>query len=427
MNHSLCPWIFNLTDCCLVICKLHIAARAFNLEILIANCFPLMITISYHISRTVFETLHCSNMEQDRLVGRGNLHRRGGGAPRQRGGHRQRERGGGAPRQRGGLQRNVGRRQRTIISNEVRAIIVDHVVNRGFTMAEAARLVLINRRQPGGGRPRVLTDQQELAVVEMVRATNDIRLSEIKQAIENSNDTFANVPSISLPTIARLLKKHQVSMKQIYLLPFERNNVRVKQLRSEYIQRVMELDAAVNHHKYIFVDETGFNLAKTRRRGRNLIGQRATIQVPGQRGGNISMCAAISEDGVVGCRPVLGSYNTEHLIACQGEDIVYVVVWDNVSFHHAQLVQEWFQTHPRFMTLYLPLYSPFLNPIEEFFYMEHVSLLQAMCEACGDITAEQCQAWIRHARRFFPRCLNNEDIHCDVDENLWPNVNDWLD
>ncbi|XP_019219489.1 uncharacterized protein LOC109203901 isoform X1 [Oreochromis niloticus] len=320
MNHSLCPWIFNLTDCCLVICKLHIAARAFNLEILIANCFPLMITISYHISRTVFETLHCSNMEQDRLVGRGNLHRRGGGAPRQRGGHRQRGRGGGA--------------QRTIISNEVRAIIVDHVVNRGFTMAEAARLVQpnlqrstvssiiqtfrqenrINRRQPGGGRPRVLTDQQELAVVEMVRARNDIRLSEIKQAIENSNDTFANVPSISLPTIARLLKKHQVSMKQIYLVPFERNNVRVKQLRSEYIQRVMELDAAVNHHKYIFVDEAGFNLAKTRRRGRNLIGQRATIQVPGQRGGNISMCAAISEDGVVGCRPVLGSYNTEHLI-----------------------------------------------------------------------------------------------------------------
>ncbi|CAI5638173.1 unnamed protein product, partial [Oreochromis niloticus] len=187
-----------------------------------------MITISYHISRTVFETLHCSNMEQDRLVGRGNLHRRGGGAPRQR----------------GGLQRNVGRRQRTIISNEVWAIIVDHVVNRGFTMAEAARLVQpnlqrstvssiirtfrqenrIKRRQPGGGRPRVLTNQQELAVVEMVRARNDIRLSEIKQAIEKSNDTFANVPSISLPTIARLLKKHQVSMKQIYLVPFERNN-----------------------------------------------------------------------------------------------------------------------------------------------------------------------------------------------------------
>ncbi len=31
---------------------------------------------------------------------------------------------------------------------------------------------------------------------------------------------------------------------------------------------------------------------------------------------------------------------------------------------------------------------------------EHVTLRQAMDEACGDITAEQCQAWIRHARRF---------------------------
>lgn len=50
------------------------------------------------------------------------------------------------------------------------------------------------------------------------------------------------------------------------------------------------------------------------------------VQVPGQPGGNISMCAAISEDGVVGRRPLLGSYNAAHLIeflneiepACQG-------------------------------------------------------------------------------------------------------------
>lgn len=73
-------------------------------------------------------------------------------------------------------------------------------------------------------------------MVEMVRARNDIRLSEIKQVIEESNDTFANVASISLPTIACLLKKHQVSMKEIYLVPFERNNAQVKQLRSEYVQ-----------------------------------------------------------------------------------------------------------------------------------------------------------------------------------------------
>lgn len=43
----------------------------------------------------------------------------------------------------------------------------------------------INRRTHGGGC--VLTDQQEWAVVEMVRARNDIQLSEIKQAIEKND------------------------------------------------------------------------------------------------------------------------------------------------------------------------------------------------------------------------------------------------
>lgn len=52
----------------------------------------------------------------------------------------------------------------------------------------------------------------------------------------------------------------------------------------------MVLDAAVNHHKYIFVDEVGFNLAKTRHLGRNLIGQCATVQVPVKRG-ETSPCA----------------------------------------------------------------------------------------------------------------------------------------
>ncbi|XP_055062950.2 uncharacterized protein [Misgurnus anguillicaudatus] len=280
----------------------------------------------------------------------------------------------------------------------------------------------------------------------MVRARNDIRLREIRQHILDNEDVFRKVEAISLQTIARVLKRHQVSLKQLYHVPFERNTERVKQLRNEYVQRVMEMDADENHHKFLFLDEAGFNLAKTRRRGRNVIGQRATVTVPGQRGANITMCAAISKDGVVGRRPRIGSYNAALLIAfleelnqvCRADGVTYVVVWDNVQFHHAGMVQAWFQAHPQFCTLYLPPYSPFLNPIEEFFSTwrwkvydrhphEQATLLQAMDDACNDITADQCQAWIRHARRLFQRCLANENIHCDVDENLWPNPQDRVD
>ncbi len=81
--------------------------------------------------------------------------------------------------------------------------------------------------------------------------------------------------------------------------------------------------------------------------------------------------------------------------------------------------------------MFLPVYSPFLNPIEEFFSAwrwkvydqnpyERANLLQAMEEACGDIAIESIQGWIRHSRAYFPRCLARENIYCDVDEGMWP-------
>ncbi|XP_039890851.1 uncharacterized protein LOC120735527 [Simochromis diagramma] len=173
-------------------------------------------------------------------------------------------------------------------------------------------------------------------------------------------------------------------MKQLYTVPFERNSEHVKQLRNQYVQRVMEIEGRQTHHIFIFVDEAGFNLAKARRRGRNVIGKSATVNVPGQRGANITMCAATSTDGPLLHRPLIGPYNTERLLAflhdlygrvVLGEERdaerrnqpTFITVWDNVAFHHSRAVTEWFAAHPRMESLFLPPYSPFLNPIEEFF------------------------------------------------------------
>ncbi|GAA6078851.1 uncharacterized protein LOC113635738, partial [Tachysurus ichikawai] len=99
-------------------------------------------------------------------------------------------------------------------------------------------------------------------------------------------------------------------------------------------------------YEYISVDEAGFNLAKRRRRGWNIIGQRAIVEVPGQRCGKVTLCAV----GVIHHHATLGPYNTDHLLTflgglrdvlfeCEQQDHqqavhpVYVVVCDNVSFH----------------------------------------------------------------------------------------------
>lgn len=46
---------------------------------------------------------------------------------------------------------------------------------------------------------------------------------------------------------------------------------------------------------------------------------------------------------------------------------LFVIIWDNGAFHHSHLVIEWFAVHPCLMMQLIPAYSPFLNPIEEFF------------------------------------------------------------
>ncbi|KAK0132354.1 hypothetical protein N1851_032775 [Merluccius polli] len=253
-------------------------------------------------------------------------------------------------------------------------------------------------------------------------ANNAITLRQIRTAIIEDNAIFQNVNSISISTTDRILNKHQMTMKQLYRVPFERNSDGVKELQYQYVHRIMALEGNETPHILVFVDEAGFNLAKGRRRGCNIIGHRATVDVPGQRGGNITMCAAISENGVATHSPSLGPYNTQKLLIFldrlhsdlipeNERDLVgphvpkYVIVWDNVNFHRDPLIRAWFTTHPRMVMVFLPTYSPFLNPIEEFFsawrwrVYEHQaqnqrSLLHAMDTACDDITGDQCRGWL---------------------------------
>jgi len=41
-----------------------------------------------------------------------------------------------------------------------------------------------------------------------------------------------------------------------------------------------------------------------------------------------------------------------------------IMVVDNVRFHHARLLKKWLLNHPKLEIVYLPPYSPELNPVE---------------------------------------------------------------
>ena len=84
-----------------------------------------------------------------------------------------------------------------------------------------------------GGRGRAITAVQETAIVDMVIRNNGIKLTDFRDRVLVDNITFRNTHNVSITTISRVLKQHQVRMKQLYTVPFERNSERVKQLRNQ--------------------------------------------------------------------------------------------------------------------------------------------------------------------------------------------------
>ena len=74
------------------------------------------------------------------------------------------------------------------------------------------------------------------------------------------------------------------------------------------------MDAEEIPHEFIYIDEAGFNLTKARRRGRKIIGHRAKINVPGPLGGNITLSAGITQNGVLLCHANMEPYNTPHIL-----------------------------------------------------------------------------------------------------------------
>ncbi|KAK0135938.1 hypothetical protein N1851_028189 [Merluccius polli] len=149
-------------------------------------------------------------------------------------------------RQERGRARGRGRgrgQQRQVISDEIHATVVHHVVVHGRTMKEAGQLVQPNlsrftvasivrtfrrenrtERQPSiGGRRRLLTAEQETALVNMVMANNAITLREIQTHIIEDQEIFQGTNSISLSTIDRVIQQNHIRTKQLYRVPFERN------------------------------------------------------------------------------------------------------------------------------------------------------------------------------------------------------------
>ena len=141
----------------------------------------------------------------------------------------------------------------------------------------------------------------------------------------------------------------------------ERNEV----ARAKWWQEVVQLDPA----RLVFIDESGSHLAMTPAYARAPKGQRATAALPKNRGRNTTILGALSMTGWQVAMTLEGAADTvafeafiEYFLRptlVSGQ----IVVLDNLSIHKSGRVRQLLE-EVGCTLLFLPTYSPDLNPIE---------------------------------------------------------------
>lgn len=188
----------------------------------------------------------------------------------------------------------------------------------------------------------------------------------------------------------------------------ERDTARVRQRRVEYEREVADVDLS----KFKFLDESGSNLAMTRLYGRGAKGERVVDAVPQNYGENITMLAALTTTGVVAPMTINGAVDgvvfkeyVKQVLAptLRAGDLL---VMDNLPAHKVKGIEELIQARGA-QVIYLPPYSPDLNPIEKCWskiktYLRaakartRAELEKALAEALLSVSSKDAIGWFRN-------------------------------
>jgi transposase len=265
----------------------------------------------------------------------------------------------------------------------------------------------------GRQNPSKITSHACSALADWVNERPDATLECLKNKLMAEHGI-----SVCKATLSKALTKIGFTVKLIRPMPLSRNSRDTVLSRKNYAEKFLD-EAPLDRREIIWVDECGFNLHLRRKFGRARRGHHASLTVPNGRGQNISVCAAMSEEGLLHeyLRP--GAFNGEHfcsfltglfeLLRTMGRNNCWIIM-DNVRFHHSASVRTCAESFGH-QLVFLPPYSPMLNPIESVFgkwktlirtdgvSMNRDELLERMSSARYEISIRDCLGWIRDTGR----------------------------
>ncbi len=280
-------------------------------------------------------------------------------------------------------------------------------VNRLFKRYETTKSV--EPSPHGGGKPLLINSQQIDLISQLVEADNDATLQQLCTRLEEETGV-----KVSVPTMCRLLQRLELNRKKKTLHANEAETERVQNLRREYWMTIGEVKLS----DLVFIDETGVNLAMTRRYARAKKGKRAYGKCPFNRGRNVTLIGAISLKAFLAPFTFEGWTNQEAFLTYVRKVLVpqlwsgACVVMDNLPAHKATAVREAIESVGA-RVVFLSPYSPDFNPIENCWskvkeYLRscesrtYLELDKAITEAINLVREQDLIGWFTHCCYYVP-------------------------
>ncbi|KAG2215958.1 hypothetical protein INT45_010102 [Circinella minor] len=274
-----------------------------------------------------------------------------------------------------------------------------------------------------------------------------------QNAVDSLMESFQNFNLKTTSVRNFILHECNLTIKRVTLHPLSRNSSHNLEKRYDWVKKYINTD--MNYlQNCMFVDETGFNINMRQPYARSISGMPAIVETPTTRAISHTILGAISANDVIAIEirePMkskkLKVYSskrrkqpqvkkthkgivTGHYMKFISKTLDemdkfpemsnYYIIMDNVPIHTSHDITRMIETRG-YRALYLPPYSPELNPIENFWSILKGTVKRSMFEETEDLKTRISEASesisrkslcniAQHSINNFEKCLNKEPL-----------------